>query len=160
MTRCSRSVGATIRSRTRNNSTLPIRSINPNCALEAEQRQAWELDRHDTWAVIVCLVGGGQEVHTGEAGIGAWLEAVRRAFPKWRTYVSPDLSGTECAAAATIDALDGAVPLERDARLHLNTSMRSRGTPICGSSVDAGDTIPSAVTCGPTSSRTTGSATS
>lgn len=83
------------------------------------------LDRHDTWAVIVCLVGGGQEIHTGEAGIGAWLEAVGRAFPKWRTYVSPDLSGTEYAAAGTIDALDGAVPLERDGRLHLNTSMRS-----------------------------------
>ena len=38
-------------------------------------------DRHDSWAVIICLVGGGQEIHTGEAGIGAWLEAVRRAFP-------------------------------------------------------------------------------
>jgi hypothetical protein len=33
------------------------------------------LDRHDSWAVIICLVGGGQEIHTGEAGIGAWLEA-------------------------------------------------------------------------------------
>jgi hypothetical protein len=83
------------------------------------------LDRHDTWAVIVCLVGGGQEIHTGEAGIGAWLEAVGDAFPTWRTYVSPDLSGSEYAAAATIDALDGVVPLERDGRLHLNTSMRS-----------------------------------
>jgi len=53
------------------------------------------------------------------------LEAVGRAFPKWRTYVSPDLSGSEYAAAATIDALDGVVPLEREGRLHLNTSMRS-----------------------------------
>jgi hypothetical protein len=35
------------------------------------------MDRHDDWAVIVCLVGGGQEIHTGEAGIGAWLDAVR-----------------------------------------------------------------------------------
>ena len=40
------------------------------------------LDRHDTWAVIVCLVGGGQEIHTGEAGIAAWLEAIGRAFPR------------------------------------------------------------------------------
>jgi hypothetical protein len=45
------------------------------------------LNRHDSWAVIVCLVGGGQEIHTGEAGIGAWLEAIRRAFPNWPTYV-------------------------------------------------------------------------
>jgi len=83
------------------------------------------LDRHDTWAVIVCLVGGGQEIHTGEAGIGAWLEAVRRRFPRWRTYVSPDLSGSEYAAGAHLEALDGVVPLERDDALHLSTSMRS-----------------------------------
>jgi len=83
------------------------------------------LDRHNSWAVVVCLVGGGQEIHTGEAGIGAWLEAVRCAFPNWRTYVSPDLSGSEYAATAFIDALDGVVPLERDATLHPSTSMRS-----------------------------------
>ena len=83
------------------------------------------LDRHDTWAVIICLVGGGQEIHTGEAGIGAWLEAIGRAFPHWRTYVSPDLSGSEYAAAGLIDSLDDVVPLVRDGRLHLSTSMRS-----------------------------------
>lgn len=82
-------------------------------------------DRHDTWAAIVCLVGGGQEIHTGEAGIGAWLEAIGHAFPHWRTYVSPDLSGSECAAAPLIDSLDACVRLERDCRLHLSTSMRS-----------------------------------
>jgi hypothetical protein len=53
------------------------------------------------------------------------MEAVRWAFPNWRTYVSPDLSGSEYAATALIDALEGVVPLERDARLHLSTSMRS-----------------------------------
>ncbi len=41
------------------------------------------LDRHDAWAVVVCLVGGGQEIHTGEAGIGEWLEAVRLRFAHW-----------------------------------------------------------------------------
>jgi hypothetical protein len=83
------------------------------------------LDRHDTWAVIVCLVGGGQEIHTGEAGIGAWLEAIGRAFPHWRTHISPDLSGAEYAAAALIDSLEAVAPVERDGRLHLSTSMRS-----------------------------------
>jgi hypothetical protein len=39
------------------------------------------LDRHEDWAVVVCLVGGGQEINTGEAGIGAWLEAINTAFP-------------------------------------------------------------------------------
>lgn len=83
------------------------------------------LNRHESWAVIVCLVGGGQEIHTGEAGIGAWLEAIRRAFPNWRTYVSPNLSGSEYAATALIDSLEGVTRLERDGRLHLSTSMRS-----------------------------------
>jgi hypothetical protein len=83
------------------------------------------LDRHDSWAVIVCLVGGGQEIHTGEAGIGAWLEAVSRRFRHWRTYVSPDLSGSEYAADAVIDGLGSSGHLVQDARLHLSTSMRS-----------------------------------
>jgi hypothetical protein len=46
------------------------------------------LDRHEDWAVVVCLVGGGQEINTGEAGIGAWLEAINAAFPKWHVYIS------------------------------------------------------------------------
>jgi len=46
------------------------------------------LDRHDDWAVVVCLVGGGQEINTGEAGIGAWLESVRTAFPGWDVFIS------------------------------------------------------------------------
>ncbi|MGQ0735858.1 MAG: DUF2075 domain-containing protein [Acidobacteriota bacterium] len=83
------------------------------------------LDRHDSWAVIVCLVGGGQEIHTGEAGIAAWLEAVERAFPHWRTYVSPDLSGSEYSAASSIASLAASAHLVRDDRLHLATSMRS-----------------------------------
>ena len=83
------------------------------------------LDRHDPWAVIICLVGGGQEIHTGEAGIGAWMEAVGGPSRTGGLHVSPDLSGSEYAAAALIDALEGVVPLERDGRLHLSTSMRS-----------------------------------
>jgi len=83
------------------------------------------LDRHDSWAVIVCLVGGGQEIHTGEAGIAAWLEAVQRAFPHWRTYISPDLSGSEYAAEPSIASVAASGHLVRDDRLHLATSMRS-----------------------------------
>ena len=59
------------------------------------------LDRHHSWAVIVCLVGGGQEIHTGEAGITAWLDAIGRRFPHWRTYVSPDLSGLRVRRGST-----------------------------------------------------------
>jgi hypothetical protein len=38
------------------------------------------LDRHPDWAVVVCLVGGGQEINTGEAGISEWIDALQRRF--------------------------------------------------------------------------------
>jgi hypothetical protein len=63
------------------------------------------MDRREDWAVIVCLVGGGQEIHTGEAGIGAWLEAVRDHFPHWQVFVSPRLTDAEYAADETIRSL-------------------------------------------------------
>jgi hypothetical protein len=83
------------------------------------------LDRHETWAVVVCLVGGGQEIHTGEAGIGEWFEAVRTAFPHWRLYVSPNLADSEYVAQQALERLGSAVSAVWDERLHLATSMRS-----------------------------------
>lgn len=46
------------------------------------------MDRRQDWAVIICLVGGGQEIHTGEAGIGAWLDAVNLRFPEWEMFIN------------------------------------------------------------------------
>ena len=45
------------------------------------------LNRHDDWAVVICLVGGGQEINRGEAGISAWLDAVNSKFPDWHVCV-------------------------------------------------------------------------
>ena len=83
------------------------------------------LDRHKTWAVIVCLVGGGQEIHTGEAGITEWLEAVRVRFPHWAVFVSPHLTETEYAAQESLQRLSSVAAIVWDERLHLSTSMRS-----------------------------------
>jgi hypothetical protein len=83
------------------------------------------LDRHDKWAVVICLVGGGQEIHTGEAGISAWLEAVRMQFPHWRVYVSPNLTDSEYAARSILGDLAAEASVVWDERLHLATSMRS-----------------------------------
>ena len=44
----------------------------------------WSLDQRKDWAVIVCLVGGGQEINTGEAGIGEWIRALNETFPDWQ----------------------------------------------------------------------------
>jgi hypothetical protein len=83
------------------------------------------MDRHPDWAVIICLVGGGQEINTGEAGISTWLDAVREHFPNWRAYISPELSDSEYAAGRALEMLGGAAVVERRAELHLAVSMRS-----------------------------------
>ncbi len=83
------------------------------------------VDRHPDWAVVVCLVGGGQEIHTGEAGIGAWLEALRTQFPHWQVHVSPNLNDSEYAAEDAIAALDRGGRIQREPDLHLAVSLRS-----------------------------------
>ncbi len=83
------------------------------------------MDRHGDWAVVICLVGGGQEIHTGEAGIGAWLTALQEGFPNWRVHLSPQLGGAEYDASETIAGLVRAGRLAPDRDLHLGVSMRS-----------------------------------
>jgi hypothetical protein len=83
------------------------------------------MDRHFDWAVIVCLVGGGQEIHTGEAGIGSWLEAVGTHYPKWQVFISPRLTDAEYGAVTMIEALPDASRVSEEPDLHLSVSMRS-----------------------------------
>lgn len=83
------------------------------------------MDRHDDWAVIVCLVGGGQEINTGEAGIGEWLRALRANFPKWHVYLSPHLRDSEYEAGVALQLLDGHTHVQTHQSLHLSVSMRS-----------------------------------
>jgi len=83
------------------------------------------MDRHDDWAVIVCLVGGGQEINTGEAGIGEWLRAIRADFPHWRVYLSPDLHDSEYEAGKALELLKGHGHVQTHTSLHLSVSMRS-----------------------------------
>jgi hypothetical protein len=83
------------------------------------------MDRHTEWAVIVCLVGGGQEIYTGEAGIDAWLEAVNSRFPQWHMYISSRLTDTEYAAGKALDVVRQRQNTHFDDCLHLAVSMRS-----------------------------------
>jgi hypothetical protein len=83
------------------------------------------MDRHNDWAVVICLVGGGQEINIGEAGIDAWIEAVNTHFREWHLHISSRLTDTEYGAG---HALENARrnPLARfDDSLHLAVSMRS-----------------------------------
>ncbi len=83
------------------------------------------LDRHPDWAVVVCLVGGGQEINKGEAGIGEWIESLDRSFPNWHIYISSRLTDSEYDAE-NILARTGVQPriIIKD-ELHLAVSMRS-----------------------------------
>ena len=83
------------------------------------------MDRHTDWAVIVCLVGGGQEINTGEAGIDAWLEAVNSTFPHWHVYISSRLTDSEYAAGKALEAGRHRQNSHFDDSLHLAVSMRS-----------------------------------
>jgi hypothetical protein len=83
------------------------------------------LDRHQDWAVIVCLVGGGQEINTGEAGISEWVESLNRSFPEWRVYVSDKLTDSEYAAGKALDILSTHKYVVTNPALHLSVSLRS-----------------------------------
>lgn len=83
------------------------------------------LDRHPDWAVVVCLVGGGQEINTGEAGISEWIEALNRSFPGWDVYISPHLTDSEYAAGDVLKILGAGRSVRHKEELHLSVSMRS-----------------------------------
>lgn len=83
------------------------------------------LDRHEDWAVIVCLVGGGQEINTGEAGISEWIESVNRSFSKWQVHVSDRLTDIEYAAGHALQLLEKHKTVFFNKDLHLSVSMRS-----------------------------------
>jgi hypothetical protein len=83
------------------------------------------LDRHSDWAVIVCLVGGGQEINTGEAGITEWIESLNRSFPHWHIYISSRLSDSEYGAGGVLNSLKARPNVLHKDELHLGVSMRS-----------------------------------
>lgn len=56
----------------------------------------WDMNLRD-WGVFVCLVGGGQEIHDGEAGINEWLRALKNneELKGWHIYMADELKGAE-----------------------------------------------------------------
>jgi hypothetical protein len=83
------------------------------------------LDRHADWAVIVCLVGGGQEINTGEAGISEWIDSLNRSYPHWRIYISSRLTDSEYGAGNVLRNLNSHSHVTINENLHLAVSMRS-----------------------------------
>lgn len=85
----------------------------------------WSLNQRKDWAVIVCLVGGGQEINTGEAGIGEWVRAMNETFPDWQVYISRQLTAKEYAEGKVEELLRDNPNVIYSDNLHLAVSMRS-----------------------------------
>lgn len=81
------------------------------------------MDRHEGWCVIIALVGGGQEINTGEAGLQGWVDALSSRFQQWDVHFSEKLAQLEYAGR---EVSFSTVPNARSHDgLHLATSMRS-----------------------------------
>ena len=85
----------------------------------------WSLDQREDWATIVCLVGGGQEINTGEAGISEWIQALNERFTHWSIYISPKLTEAEYAEGRVNELLKDNPNVTYNEDLHLGVSLRS-----------------------------------
>jgi hypothetical protein len=83
------------------------------------------MDRHNDWSIIICLIGGGQEINTGEAGLPEWFSALQKNHPDWNVYVSDKL--TDFEYTRDIDLFSKIQPdkLHVQPDLHLAVSVRS-----------------------------------
>ncbi|MBR1621035.1 MAG: DUF2075 domain-containing protein [Prevotella sp.] len=97
----------------------------PDFPMSEAEFLIWSLDLRKDWAVIVCLVGGGQEINTGEAGIGEWIRAVNETFPHWKVYLSKHLTDKEYAEGNVADLISCNPNAKQVDELHLSVSMRS-----------------------------------
>lgn len=85
----------------------------------------WSLDQREDWATIICLIGGGQEINTGEAGISEWIAALNNLFPHWKVYISDKLTELEYAEGKVNELLKHNSNVAYSDRLHLGVSLRS-----------------------------------
>jgi len=83
------------------------------------------MDRRQDWATIVCLIGGGQEINTGEAGLVEWFNALQRRFSHWDVYHSGQLAHKNYSWGEDLASKISALHAEEKRELHLSVSMRS-----------------------------------
>lgn len=83
------------------------------------------MDRHEDWCVIICLVGGGQEINSGEAGLSEWMHALTTTFIDWNVFLSDRLSDPQYALSEYAETLQRRDGLSWKSDLHLSVSLRS-----------------------------------
>lgn len=97
----------------------------PNFPMSEAAFLIWSLDRREDWATIVCLIGGGQEINTGEAGISEWIDALNERFPDWKVFISSKLTEPEYAEGRVNELLARNPNVTYSDNLHLGVSLRS-----------------------------------
>ena len=97
----------------------------PNFPMSEAAFLIWSLDQREDWATIICLVGGGQEINTGEAGISEWIKALNQHFSHWNVYISPKLTEAEYAEGKVNELLKDNKNVTYAEDLHLAVSLRS-----------------------------------
>ena len=83
------------------------------------------MDRHADWCCVVCIIGGGQEINTGEAGLPEWFAALRENFAHWRVLYSDTIEGHEYQRGHELAELLDGLDAEPRSELHLAVSLRS-----------------------------------
>ncbi|MDA9496061.1 DUF2075 domain-containing protein [Bradyrhizobium sp. CCBAU 11357] len=83
------------------------------------------MDRHDGWCTIICLIGGGQEINAGEAGLTEWFSALQRSFRNWKVYTSEQLAHRDYHWGQDLPALLAGLESQSLPALHLAVSVRS-----------------------------------
>lgn len=83
------------------------------------------IDRRQDWGLVICLIGGGQEINKGEAGIKEWIESLNRSFKHWDIYISDKLVEQEYAGGNAVSMVEIKERLNIESELHLSVSMRS-----------------------------------
>ena len=97
----------------------------PNFPMSEAEFLIWSLDQREDWAVIICLVGGGQEINDGEAGIGEWIRAINSKFRHWHVYLSRQLTDSEYEDGHLYELLHETPHVTFTNNLHLAVSLRS-----------------------------------
>ncbi|QMW24470.1 DUF2075 domain-containing protein [Sandaracinobacteroides saxicola] len=83
------------------------------------------MDRHPDWCVVVALIGDGQEINTGEAGVAEWMAALAGPFRHWRVHVPPRLLSAGHGVSKELAFQVGRLATGTDPALHLAVSVRS-----------------------------------
>jgi hypothetical protein len=85
------------------------------------------MSRNEGWAAIVALIGSGQEINTGEAGLAEWGRTISEKYPNWKIYISPELKegASSIANYKLFKTTPAGISVTELPELHLQVSIRS-----------------------------------